>query len=347
MNIQQELFGTTHEGTEISRFILSNDREITATVTNFGATLTSLTLPDRNGNIEEVTLGFDTLEEYTAGTWFCGATIGRYANRMKDGRFTLDGCEYQLDQNSFPSHLHGGQKGFHKKVWTADTNAASDSVSLILSCVSNDGEEGYPGNVSVTVTYTLNNQNELRIAYLAETDQATPINLTNHTYWNLKGVGAGNALDHELILYADTFLPTDADRIPTGEIRRVHGTPMDFTQPATIGARINQITGGGYNHCYVFDKPEGALARVASVHEPTSGRVLEISTTEPGMQFYSGHFLDNCKGADGVIFHWCDAICLEAQHFPNSVNQPEFPSTILRPGETYTQTTIHTFSTEK
>lgn len=343
MKIKQEFFGETPEKHEISLYHIANDYGITASVTNFGATLTSLKLPDKNGKPETVTLGFDTLEEYISSTWFCGATIGRYANRMKDGRFSLDGKEYQLEQNSFPSHLHGGKTGLHKKVWTVEIDTKSDSTDLIFSCLSKDGEEGYPGNLSVIVTYTLNNQNELIIAYQAETTQATPLNLTNHTYWNLKGVGTGDTLEHELTLFADRYIPTDADRIPTGEILEVTGTFMDFTQPQTIGARIKQIDGGGYNHCYVFNKQYGELSLAARVKEPTSCRVMEVYTTEPGIQFYSGHFLNNCKGNGGVFFNTCDAFCLEAQHFPNSVNQPQFPSTILRPGETYRQTTIHKF----
>lgn len=212
-----------------------------------------------------------------------------------------------------------------------------------FSYVSVDGEEGYPGNLSTKVTYTLNNQNELIIAYLAETDKATPINLTNHTYWNLRGTGSGNVLDHELTLNAKEYLPTDSDRIPTGEIKSVFDTPMDFTRPNKIGARIDQVKGGGYNHCYVVNKEDDSLGLAARVHEPKNGRVMEVRTTEPGIQFYTGHFLDNYRGAGGIVFNKYDGFCLEAQHFPNSVNEPRFPSTILRPGDLYRQTTIHKF----
>jgi aldose 1-epimerase len=345
MDIQEEIFGTTPEGAEIEKFTISNDNGITASLINLGAILTSLKFPDRDGKTEEVTLGFDTLEGYISDIWFFGSTIGRYANRIANGKFSLDGVEYQLARNSPPSHLHGGNTGFNKVVWRPETHVNSDSIGVVFSYLSANGEEGYPGNLSIKVTYTLNNQNELTIAYLAETDKATPINLTNHTYWNLKGTGSGNVLDHELTLNADHYLPTDDDRIPTGEIKSVHHTPMDFTRPIKIGARIDQIKGGGYNHCYVLNKEGDPLGLAARVHEPKSGRLIEIYTTEPGIQFYTGHFLYNYKGAGGILFNKYDGFCLEAQHFPNSVNQPRFPSTILRPGEIYRQTTIHKFFT--
>ena len=344
MDIRGETFGKTPEGVKIEKFNLSNDQGLTASVTNFGAILTSLTVPNRSGRSEEVMLGFDTLEGYLADIWFFGATIGRYANRIAKGKFSLDGVEYQLAQNSPPSHLHGGPKGFHKWVWSAETRNYEDSISVVFSRLSPDGEEGYPGNLSVTVTYTLNNRNELAIDYRAETDKTTPINLTNHTYWNLKGVGNGDVLEHLLTLHAESYLPTDEDRIPTGELRAVQGTPMDFTRPVKIGARIDQVTGGGYNHCYVLNKGPDPLSLAASVYEPFSGRVMEIYTTEPGIQFYSGHFLKNYRGARGILFNKYDGFCLEAQHFPNSVNTPQFPSTLLRPGELYRQRTLHQFS---
>jgi aldose 1-epimerase len=255
----------------------------------------------------------------------------------------MDGVEYQLARNSPPSHLHGGNKGFNKLVWKPEIRADRDSIDVVFSYLSADGEEKYPGNLSTKVTYTLNNQNELIIAYLAETDKATPINLTNHTYWNLKGIGSGNVLDHELTLNADRYLPTDDDRIPTGEIGSVFDTPMDFTRPNKIGARIDQVKGGGYNHCYVVNKENDSLGLAARVQEPKNGRAMEVHTTEPGIQFYTGHFLDNYRGAGGIIFNKYDGFCLEAQHFPNSVNEPRFPSTILKLGDQYRQTTIHRF----
>ncbi len=344
MDIQQIFFGTTPEGLQIKRFTVSNDHGMIASLINFGAILTSLKVPDRYGKDGEVTLGFDTLEDYIADIWFFGATIGRYANRIANGRFSLDGVEYQLPQNSPPSHLHGGIKGFHKMVWNGDTKIDQDSISVVFSRLSPSGEEGYPGNLHTKVTYTLNNQNELTLCYHAETDKPTPINLTNHTYWNLKGPGFGNVLDHEMTLNADYYLPTDDDRIPTGGIKSVYGTPMDFTHPTKIGDRIDQIKGGGYNHCYVLNRKDNSLCLAAKVYEPEKGRIMEVYTTEPGIQFYSGHFLNNYKGENGILLNRCDGFCLEAQHFPNSVNQPQFPSTILRAGDIYRQTTIHKFS---
>lgn len=344
MDIQQIFFGTTPEGLQIKRFTVSNDHGMIASLINFGAILTSLKVPDRHGKNGEVTLGFDTLEDYIADIWFFGATIGRYANRIAKGKFILDGVEYQLAQNSFPSHLHGGNKGFHKMVWNGDTKIDQDSISVVFSRLSPSGEEGYPGNLHTKVTYTLNNQNELTLCYHAETDKPTPINLTNHTYWNLKGPGFGNVLDHEMTLNADYYLPTDDDRIPTGGIKSVYGTPMDFTHPTKIGDRIDQIKGGGYNHCYVLNRKDNSLCLAAKVYEPEKGRIMEVYTTEPGIQFYSGHFLNNYKGENGILLNRCDGFCLEAQHFPNSVNQPQFPSTILRAGDIYRQTTIHKFS---
>lgn len=345
MEIEKETFGTTPEGDEITRFTVSNDSGITASFINFGAILSSLKAPDRNGKAEIVTLGFDTLEGYISDIWFFGSTIGRYANRIEKGRFTLNGVEYQLARNSPPSHLHGGNKGFNKVVWKPDIDVRQDAIGVVFSYLSVDGEEGYPGDLSVEVTYTLNNRNELIVDYRAETDKATALNLTNHTYWNLKGVGLGNTLDHELTLHADHYIPTDDDRIPTGEIKSVFTTPMDFTHPTRIGARIDRIEGGGYNHTYVINKEEGSLGLAARVREPESGRIMEVHTTEPGIHLYSGHFLNNYRGAGGVVFNRCDGLCLEAQHYPNSVNRPQFPSTILKPGELYRQTTIHRLST--
>ncbi len=343
MDLQQEIFGTTTDGVDIEKITISNDNGITASVISFGAILASLRLPDRNGRTEEVTLGFDTLGGYISDVWFFGSTIGRYANRIAQGRFNLDGVEYQLARNSPPSHLHGGNRGFNKVVWRPETQVDRDSIDVVFSYLSTDGEEGYPGNLSTKVAYTLNNQNELTISYQAETDKASPINLTNHTYWNLKGIGSGNVLDHELTLNADRYLPTDDDRIPTGEIGSVFDTPMDFTRPVTIGTRIDQVKGGGYNHCYVVNKENDSLGLAARVQEPKNGRAMEVHTTEPGIQFYTGHFLENYRGAGGIIFNKYDGFCLEAQHFPNSVNEPRFPSTILRPGDRYRQTTIHRF----
>jgi aldose 1-epimerase len=228
-------------------------------------------------------------------------------------------------------------------VWNGDTKIDQDSISVVFSRLSPSGEEGYPGNLHTKVTYTLNNQNELTLCYHAETDKPTPISLTNHTYWNLKGPGFGNVLDHEITLNADYYLPTDDDRIPTGKIKSVYGTPMDFTHPTKIGDRIDQIKGGGYNHCYVLNRKDNSLCLAAKVYEPEKGRIMEVYTTEPGIQIYSGHFLNNYKGENGILLNRCDGFCLEAQHFPNSVNQPQFPPTILRPGDIYKQITLYNF----
>lgn len=346
MDIQQGIFGQTPEGKEIKKFTLSNDHGMSVVILSYGAILAATKTPDRSGNVGDVALGLRTLEDYLSDTWFLGATIGRYANRIAKGRFNLDGRVYQLAQNSPPSHLHGGYKGFHKVVWQSETEKSRDSASVILSYLSPDGEEGYPGNLSVAVTYSLNERNELALHYQARTDKPTPVNFTNHTYWNLKGFSLGYVLDHVLTLNADHYLPTDEDRIPTGEISSVEGTPMDFREPTKIGLRIGRLQGGGYNHCYVLRKKNGLLSLAATVYEPWTGRVMEVSTTEPGMQLYSGHFLDGYRSVSGLCFEKYHGVCLEAQHFPNSVNQPHFPPTLLRPGKVYAQTTTYRFSVQ-
>jgi aldose 1-epimerase len=343
MKLEEEIFGITPERIQIKRFSLSNGTGLTVSVMSFGAILTSVQFPDSRGVVEEITLGFDTLEAYIADVWFFGATIGRYANRIEKGKFTLEGREYQLAQNSFPSHLHGGNRGFHKVVWHPRVHEDRDSASVTLSYLSADGEEGYPGNLSLEVTYTVNTRNELIYRYEARTDKPTPINMTNHTYWNLTGAGSGPILDHMLMLDADHYLPTDDDRIPTGEIKPVNDDPMDFRRPREIGSRIDEVKGGGYNHCYVLNHPGSPPSPAARVHSPQSGRVMEIYTTQPGVQFYTGHFLDGYRGASGILYNKYAGFCLETQHFPNSVNQPPFPSTILRPGASYIQTTLHRF----
>ena len=343
MKLEEEIFGLTPEGIQIKRYRLSNRADMMVSVMSFGAILTSVRVPNRMGKIDDIVLGFDTLDDYLTDVWFLGATIGRYANRIAQGRFALDGVQYQLAQNSPPSHLHGGNKGFHKVVWIPEPHVRGDSIGVTFSYLSKEGEEGYPGNLSVQVTYTLNEANELTLGYEATTDQTTPINLTNHTYWNLRGVGSGRILDHELHLNADCYLPTDEHRIPTGELRPVSNTVMDFRSAERIGGRIAQVTGGGYNHCYVLNKKGDPLSLAARVREPHSGRMIEMHTTEPGVHFYTGHFLDGYRGACGIIYNKYDGFCLEAQHFPNSVNIPHFPSTLLRPGEVYRQTTTFKF----
>lgn len=339
--IQKEPYGTTSDGQEITQYLLSNDKGMSVNIINYGAIVTAVYLPDRDGKSENITLGFDTLEEYEKKGPYFGAICGRYANRIADGKFTLEGKEYQLAQNIPPSHLHGGEKGFDKKVWAAEGYSDENEVGVRLSYVSPDGEEGYPGKLVLKVDYSLNNDNELKIDYTATSDQATPINVTNHCYWNLSG--KGDILDHELVLNCDRYLPVSEIAIPTGELATVKETPMDFTSAHKIGERIEQVK-GGYDHCWVVNPSEKQPAYCARAKDPQSGRVMEIYTTEPGVQFYTGNFLDGSAASGGHQKH--AGFCLETQHFPNSPNQPEFPNTILKPGEVYKQTTIHKFSVE-
>ena len=341
-------WGKTPDGTPVQLYVLTNSQGMVAKIATYGALLTELHVPDRAGKTADVVLGFDTLDAYIANNPFFGATVGRFANRIARGKFTLDGKEYTLAVNNGPNSLHGGTKGFDKAVWTAAPVESADGPAVQFSYLSRDGEEGYPGNLSTTVTYTLTRKNELRIDYRATTDKATPVNLTNHSYFNLAGAGSGDVLGHELMLAADRYTPTDETSIPTGELRPVAGTPFDFTQPKTIGARIEQVGGHtmGYDHNYVFNSGGKKLALGARVHEPKSGRVMEMWTTEPGVQLYTGNFLDGTlKGKGGTAYGKHHAFCLEAQHFPDSPNQPSFPSTILRPGDTYKQTTVYKFLT--
>lgn len=345
VTVSLDLFGTLPDGTVVTRYTLQNSRGMTARIITYGATLTELLVPDRNGVPGDVVLGFDDLQGYLDRSPYFGATVGRVANRIAKGRFKLDGVEYRLATNNGPNFLHGGRKGFDKVVWTAETATAPDGASVRLTYVSPDGEEGFPGTMTVRVVYTLTDDNVLRIDYAATTDRATPVNLSNHTYWNLRG--HGDILDHVLWMDADRYTPVDETLIPTGEIAPVEGTPMDFTTPTAVGARIEQVPGTpvGYDHNFVLRSGGGRLALALRLSEPTTGRTMEMWTTEPGIQFYSGNFLDGTlAGKGGVIHPFHGAIVLEAQHFPDSVNHPAFPSTILRPGQTYTQTTLYRFS---
>jgi aldose 1-epimerase len=345
--VQKSAFGKTSDGTAVDLYGLTNGHGVTAKVMTYGAILTELHVPDRDGKLDDVVLGFENLEGYLAGHPYFGATVGRVANRVARGRFTLDGKEYRLATNNGPNALHGGRKGFDKVVWQAEELQGAGSPAVRLRYRSPDGEEGYPGNLVVVVTYTLNDDDALRIDYEATTDKATPVNLTNHSYFNLAGPRAGEILGHELMLAADKYTPSDNTLIPTGEIKPVHGTPLDFTTPAMIGARFGQLKGdpAGYDHNFVLGGDGRSPALAARMYEPKTGRVLEMSTTEPGVQFYTANFLDGTlKGKGGVVYRKHAGFCLEAQHFPDSVNHPEFPSTILRPGQTYTQTTIYKFS---
>lgn len=343
MNIEAQPFGRLPDGTEIERFVLSNDRGTTVKIMQFGGIITELWTPDRAGEPANVVLGFDTLAEYLAGHPYFGAIIGRYANRIAEARFSLDGQEYVLAKNDGANHLHGGLEGFDKKVWQARVVPAGETtVGLELTRISSDGEEGYPGSLAVKVTYTLSRDHELRIDYDATTDKPTVINLTNHSYFNL--AGRGSVLDHVLEIAADRYTAVDAALIPSGERVPVEGTGLDFTEPRRVGARMEET--GGYDHNFVLRSGGGALAFCARVHEPSSGRVMEVSTTEPGVQLYTGNYLDGARsGVGGVVHAQHSGFCLETQHFPNSPNEPSFPSTVLRPGERFRSTTIHRFST--
>jgi len=346
MSAQKGSFGQMPDGRVVDLYTLTNTNGLRVRITNYGAILVSLEVPDRDGNLADITLGFDALDGYLAGHPYFGATVGRYANRIGKARFVLDGNEYKLAANNGENHLHGGIKGFDKVVWKLDDLKAESSEAVVkMSYISEDGEEGYPGNLACTVTYTLTKDNELKINYEAETDKTTVVNLTNHSYFNLAGRGNGDVLGHELTLNADRYTPVDEGLIPTGEIRSVKDSPMDFTLPMSIGSRIEQV-GTGYDHNYVLNSGGGTLALAARVYEPTSGRVMEIYTTEPGVQLYTGNFLDGTlAGKGGKVYKKHYAFCLETQHFPDSPNKPEFPSVVLLPGQKYTTVTVHKFST--
>lgn len=349
MNITQQPFGQTGAGAPVDLYTLTNDQGVAIKITNYGGIIVSLITPDRNGQPGEVTLGFDHLAGYLGAQPYFGCIVGRFANRIAQAKFTLNGVEYTLAQNNGPNSLHGGLKGFDKVVWSAQGFENDEGVGVTLTYQSQDGEEGYPGNLSVTVVYTLTNANELKIDYRATTDRPTVVNLTNHAYFNL--AGRGDILNHKMMLTADKFTPIDDTLIPTGELRPVAGTPLDFRQSTAIGARIEQADeqlrlAGGYDHNFVLDNLAGDLVLAARVHEPATGRVLEVYTTEPGIQFYSGNFLDgSISGKGGQVYQRRAGFCLETQHYPDSPNQPDFPSTVLEPGEQYRQTTVFRFLT--
>jgi len=345
-------FGTLPDGRRVGLFVLENSNGCSASVTDFGATVTSLVVPDNRGRPSDIVLGFDTLDSYLAGHPYLGSTIGRFGNRIADGRFTLDGHDYHLARNNGPNHLHGGVIGFGMNLWRATKDTSSDVQQLELTHISPDGDEGYPGRLEASVTFTLTDADELRIDYLATTDRPTIVNLTNHSYFNLADPGSGCILNHEIVINADRFTPVNADLIPTGEIRPVDGTPMDFRRMTPIGSRIDDDDeqlrlSNGYDHNWVLNRSSEEPTLAAKVHEPKSGRVLEVLTTEPGVQFYTGNFLDGSFfGEAGRPYGRRSGFCLETQHFPDSPNQPDFPSTILRPGETYRSTTIYRFRVE-
>ena len=345
-DIEVDTFGETPGGEPVQSFILTNANGMTAKLIDLGATLVSLEVPDAEGKVADVVLGCDTVDCYLTSSPYFGCIVGRYANRIANAKFTLDGKEYVLEANEAPHTLHGGDSGYHKKIWQSEPFSDADGEGVKFTYVSPAGEGGYPGELTATATYTLTPENTLRIDYTATTDAPTVVNLTHHSYFNLQGHDSGTILDHVLMLNADRYTPGDATLIPTGEIAPVEGTPVDFTAPTAIGERIGQVE-GGYDHNFVVNGEQGEMRLAARVAEPDSGRVMEIHTTEPGIQFYSGNFLDGSfAGKDGARYAKHSGFCLETQKFPDTPNQPAFPSAVLRPGETYTHTIEHRFSAE-
>ncbi len=342
-------FGTTKDGKKVTHFQLTNESGMSVGIINYGGIITSIEVPDRHNVFGDVVLGHDNIKDYEEKSDFFGCIVGRFGNRIAHGKFSLDSTEYKLFLNNNGHTLHGGQKGFDKQVWEAKSFENQNNLGVVLTHISADGEEGYPGTLECQVTYTLTVDNGLQIDYLAKTHKTTVLNLTNHTYFNLKDGGKSPILDHELQIKASNYTPVDAGLIPTGEIGPVAGTPFDFTQPTPIGKRIDakhaQLDFGlGYDHNYVLDSKQDALEFVSSVVEPESGRILEVLTTEPGVQFYSGNFLNgNITGKNDITYQHRTGFCLETQHFPDSPNQPHFPSTVLKPGETYKSTTVYRF----
>ena len=353
MTVTKKVYGKLPDGTPIDQYTLSNPHGLKVKIINYGAIITAVETPDRNGKVENITLYRNSLADYMEmkdgkpTTPYFGATVGRYGNRIAKGRFTLEGKEYnKLAINNGPNALHGGLKGFDKVVWKAEEVQLPGVVGVAFTYTSPDGEEGYPGTLKVKVTYSLTDKDELKMDYEATTDKTTVLNLTNHTYWNLAGAGNGDILKHELTLNADRFLPVDSTLIPLGRLDPVKGTAMDFTSPKTVGKDFAQVE-GGYDHCYVLVRKDDGLSLAARVAEPTSGRVMEVYTTQPAVQFYTGNFLDGTIHAGGKTYAQHYGLCLETQHYPDSPNQKDFPTTVLKPGETYKQSTMHKFSVQK
>ncbi len=347
--ITKQPFGKTADGTPVDIYTLTNAKGMEARIMTYGGIIVSLKTPDRNGKFDDVELGFDSLEPYLKGHPFFGALVGRYGNRIAKGKFSIGGKEYKLLVNNGENHLHGGALGFDKKVWKAKSGKSTEGQTLELKYTSADMEEGYPGKLDVTVVYTLTNDNALRIDYMAKTDKPTHVNLTNHSYFNLAGAGNGDILGHELMLNAYQATKVDKGLIPTGEIVNIKGTALDFTASTKIGDRIDSteeqmVWGFGYDHNFVINGGGKGLTLAARVYEPTTGRVMEVQTTEPGVQLYTGNHLNNITGKGGKIYNKRNAFCLETQHYPDSPNKPEFPSTLLKPGSTYLTTTIYKFS---
>lgn len=345
-------FGNMPDGTRVTQYTLTNDSGMVVKLIDYGAIVTELWAPDRDGKMDDIVLGYDNLEDYIAVTPYFGAIVGRYGNRIAFGQFSIDGESFELATNNDANHLHGGIVGFDKVVWKSEAYSGNDAAGVKLRYRSKDAEEGYPGNLDVLVVYELTNANELVVRYEATTDKPTVVNLTHHGYWNLRGQGNGSILDHELTLNAPFYTPVDSGLIPTGEIIAVAGTPMDFTRPKPIGSRIDadyqQLAfGGGYDHNWVLDKTGGGMTFAARLYDPDSGRQMEIFTEEPGIQFYSGNFLDgSIVGKDAATYQYRYGMCLETQHFPDSPNKGHFPSTRLNPGQTYKTSTVHRFSAQ-
>lgn len=348
--VKREPFGKMPDGKPVERFTLTNANGVELKAISYGGIITSLRVPDRTGKLDDIVLGFDTLDGYLKDHPFFGAIIGRYGNRIGKAQFSLDGKVYKLAANNGPNHLHGGTKGFDKVLWSIEPIGSN---GLAFTRTSPDGEEGYPGNLRMRVTYTLSDKNELIVEYHATTDKATPVNLTQHSYFNLAGQSSGDILGHELMLNADRYTPVDDTLIPTGELAAVAGTPFDFRKPTAIGARINNDNpqlkvGKGYDHNWVLNRKGAGLELAARVHEPKTGRTLEITTTEPGIQFYAGNFLDGTlTGKGGAVYKHRTGFCLETQHYPDSPNQPKFPTTTLKPGAEYRTRTVFTFGVAK
>ena len=350
-SVTSQPFGQTPDGKDVSLYTLKNSRGMEARIMNYGGIVVSLKVPDRTGALGDVVLGYDSLADYIKASPYFGCLVGRYGNRIAKGKFTLNGAEYSLATNNIGNHLHGGIKGFDKVVWTAKILPNQKDAALELKYVSRDGEEGYPGTLSVTAVYRVTEKNELRLDFTATTDKPTVCNLTHHSYFNL--AGKGDILGHEVMIPAETFTPVDQTLIPTGILQPVAGTPFDFRKMTTIGARIKADNeqlkfGGGYDHNWVFHKAAGKLTKLAAVREPTTGRIMEVFSTEPGLQFYSGNFLDGTNvGKGGVAYQYRTGFCMEPQHYPDSPNKPQFPSVTLNPGQIYHNTIIYRFSTVK
>lgn len=344
MKLTSDIFGSTPEGHDVTRYSIATSAGVVVRLIDWGATVTEVCVPDRDGNIENVNLGFDDLAGYIDNPPYFGAIIGRFGNRIGNGTFSIDGETYHLTKNNGPHHLHGGLKGFSHQLWQGTPFEESDKAGVVFELISPDGDEGYPGDLKVKVTYSFNEDCELRIDYEASvTGKPTVVNLTNHCYWNLNGAGNGNVHEHQLKLSADKYLEVDEHTLPTGNLLDVTETAFDFTIPKTLGEHISD-TGDGYDHCFVLNESNVDIPFAARISSPATGRVMEVLTTEPGIQLYTGNYLDGSPGTAGFGKH--EAFCLECQHFPGSPNKPNFPSTLLTPGETYRQSTIHRFSVE-